>query len=189
VRPGQRGSAGDVHRCFGGTAEDEERHAGVESTLTSCAKLVVLRPQPLTSIVTAYMKRIFLSAALMLAGCADEPNKPSQQDVVATAPARPRAAFPEASTPESLHTTVSGRNIADITRDVQGWHDMQYADCKFVKVLGAEVVSQDEKSITEHWTIEACKQQSFTYNVLIVRNPHALSDAVSNLDGSSAKPK
>jgi hypothetical protein len=79
---------------------------------------------------------------------------------------------------------VSGRNVADITRDVQGWHDMQHSDCKFVKVLGAEVASQDQRSIIEHWTVEACKGQAFIYKVLIIPGTGALTDAVSNLDGS-----
>jgi hypothetical protein len=136
------------------------------------------------------MKRILALALLALAGCADRPNRPSQQEVVATAHVRPSAASTgaPAPAPAALHTTVAGRNVADITRDVQGWHDMQHADCKFVRVLGAEVILQDERSVTEHWTIEACKQQAFTYKVFIVRNPDALSDAVSNVDGSPLQP-
>lgn len=68
---------------------------------------------------------------------------------------------------------------------------MQHADCQFVRLLGAEVVSQDTKSVTEHWTIEACKRQTFTYKVFIIPGAGALSDFVSNLDGSpigSGKP-
>lgn len=137
------------------------------------------------------MRRIFLLATVALVGCAEQTHRPSQGNVAATVRARPAAQASASAAPEALHTTVSGHNVEDITRDVQGWHDMQHADCQFVRVLGAEVVSQDTKSVTEHWTIEACKRQTFTYKVFIIPGTGAITDAVSNLDGSpigSGKP-
>jgi hypothetical protein len=134
------------------------------------------------------VNRILLLIALALVGCAEQPGKSSDAKIAATVAARPSTTAAPAPPADSLHTSVSGRNVADITRDVQGWHDMQHANCKFARVLGAEIVSQDEKSITEHWTIEACKQQAFTYKVYIIRSSQALRDMVSNVDGSAVEP-
>jgi hypothetical protein len=61
---------------------------------------------------------------------------------------------------------------------------VQHPDCAFTRVRSAEIVSRDAKSITEAWTIEACKQQTFTYKVLILSDTETLTDAISNLDGA-----
>jgi len=87
----------------------------------------------------------------------------------------------------SLHTTVSGRNVEDVSRDVQGWHDMQHSKCKFLRVISADVVTATPGAVTEHWIIEACNQQQFTYRVYIVRGNGSITDAVSNADGSPFK--
>jgi hypothetical protein len=84
----------------------------------------------------------------------------------------------------ALHTTVSGRNVEDVSRDVQGWHDMQHPSCKFVRVVSAEVAARSPKDVTEHWTIQACKEQQFTYRVYIIPSNGTITDSVSNVDGS-----
>jgi hypothetical protein len=84
----------------------------------------------------------------------------------------------------ALHTTVSGRNVGDISKDVQGWHDMQHPNCKFVRVLSAEEAEKSPDGVSEHWTIEACERQQFTYRVYIIKSNGAITDSVSNVDGS-----
>lgn len=132
------------------------------------------------------MKRVMILSTLVLFGCAQQIQKQPSASVVGSLHARPSAGI--TLNPAPLHTTVSGRNVADISRDVQGWHDEQHADCKFVKVVAAEVITQEPTSIVEHWTIEACKNQQFTYRVFIIPGTGALTDMVSNVDGSPATP-
>ena len=135
------------------------------------------------------MKRLIILSTLVLLGCTQQAQKSPSIATVGSLHARPSSGSALNST--LLHTTVSGRNVADISRDVQGWHDMQHAGCKFIKVVAAEVITQEPKSIVEHWTIEACKDQQFTYRVLIIPGTGGITDMVSNVDGSaatSAKP-
>jgi len=88
---------------------------------------------------------------------------------------------------DALTTSVKGRNIQDISRDVQQWHDAQHADCKFSAVTQATVVEKNGDSTTEHWTIKACNDQEFTYKVFIMSRQGGITDMVSNVDGSAAK--
>ncbi len=132
------------------------------------------------------MKRLMILSTLVLFGCAQPAQKPSSSAVVGSLYARPSSGG--SLSPTSLHTSVSGRNVADISRDVQGWHDAQHAGCKFVKVVAAEFITQEPKSIVEHWTIEACKDQQFTYRVLIISGTGGITDMVSNVDDSAAMP-
>lgn len=102
-----------------------------------------------------------------LAGCAAAPPKP-----------------PPAM---SLVTTVRGRNIDDITRDVQEWHDVKHQDCKFMRVVGAQIISQEGNRAVEHWTVEACAAKRFTYEVMIERGAHGISDAVADVGALTPK--
>ena len=80
-----------------------------------------------------------------------------------------------------LHTSVSGNNIADVTRDVAEWHDAKHSECKFARVISAEVVKREDKSATEHWTIQACNEQQFTYQVYVIFGDGAITDMVSDV--------
>jgi len=106
-------------------------------------------------------------AVVALVGCATAPPKP-----------------PAATT---LGTTVRGRNIDDITRDVQEWHDVKHQDCKFMRVVGAQVISQEGNRAVEHWTVEACAAKRFTYEVMIERGAHGISDAVADVGTLTGK--
>jgi hypothetical protein len=105
---------------------------------------------------------------------------PADADPVAMMHSRP--VKPGSALPPALQTIVAGGNVADVSSDIQSWHDTQHPDCKFVKVLSASVIEQEQRFVTEHWTIEACKQQSFTYKVWLMPDPKVLVDAVLNLD-------
>ena len=96
-------------------------------------------------------------------------------------PPQERTSYPDALT---LHTTARGRNIADVSRDVQEWHDAGHGKCRFNRVVSAEMIKQDGAEVVENWTIEACNQQQFTYQVLIMRRNGSFADLVSNVDGS-----
>ena len=85
-----------------------------------------------------------------------------------------------------LHTSARGRNVDDLTRDVAQWHDSKHPDCKFAKVVGAEIVKQESDSITEHWTIQACEGKQFTYRVYILRGSGAMTDMVSDVETHGA---
>lgn len=104
---------------------------------------------------------------IALAGCAATPPQP--------------AAAP------SLSTTVRGRNVGDISRDVQQWHDAKHQDCKSTRVVGAQIVSQEGNRAVEHWTVEACAAKRFTYEVLIERGATGISDAVADLGALTRK--
>ena len=89
---------------------------------------------------------------------------------------------------DELKTTVKGSNVDDVTRDVAQWHDSKHADCKFVKVIGAEIVKREKDSVTEHWTIEACDKKHFTYSVYMMLGGPSLMDMVSDVESSDAAP-
>jgi hypothetical protein len=110
------------------------------------------------------VKYLVLATTLLLGACAQHSTRPAN----------------------SLGTSVTGRNVNDISRDVQGWHNMQHADCAFNRVLGANIVKKESGSVVEHWTIEACNNQQFTYRVFIMFHQGGISDSVSNIDGSPA---
>lgn len=114
------------------------------------------------------MKRALLVGLFALCGCASDAHEPSG----------------------TLNTSVTGRHISDISRDVQQWHDMQNPSCLFNRVINAQVVKDEKESTVEHWTIEACKGESFTYRVLIMPYPNGgIGDMVSNLDGGPVAPQ
>ena len=113
------------------------------------------------------IKRFAVLVLAVLAGCTAAPPTPP-------IPPTPPAA-------EGLVTTVHGRNVEDISRDVREWHDLAHADCKFIRVVGAQIISQQGNQATEHWTVEACGAKRFTYEVMIERGAHGISDAVGNV--------
>jgi len=110
-----------------------------------------------------------LSILLSLSGCAAQKIGASQES--------------------TLHTSVSGRNIVDISRDVQEWHDLKLPTCKYVRVIGAEIINSEQKSTLEYWTIEGCEKKQFTYRVLILPYTGGISDMVSDVDEASISPR
>ena len=83
-------------------------------------------------------------------------------------------------------TAVPKGQIANVTRDVAGWHDGKHKDCKFKKVLAATVLEHDDNTSTEQWTIEACDGQQFAYEVFVMPQPGGgMTDMVSDLEEES----
>jgi hypothetical protein len=115
------------------------------------------------------MKRTLLVGLIALSGCAAHDTEPSQK--------------------VALNTTVSSRNINDISRDVQQWHDIKNPSCKYVRVIGAEIIKNEQKNTVEHWTIEGCQKKQFTYRVLILSYQGGISDMVSNVEETSVAPQ
>jgi len=113
------------------------------------------------------MKYKIVILALVVVGCTQQTVRPTQS--------------------LGIHTSVSGRNVNDIARDVQEWHDVQNPKCTYKKVVAAEVVKRESGSVIEHWTIEACNHKLFTYEVSIIPGRGGITDAVSNVDESPAK--
>jgi hypothetical protein len=67
---------------------------------------------------------------------------------------------------------------------------MQNPGCPFNRVTNAQIVESGSESTLEHWTIEACKDKSFTYRVLIMPHPSGgIGDMVSNLKDAPVAPK
>jgi hypothetical protein len=85
----------------------------------------------------------------------------------------------------ALDTTAPGRTVADISRDLQEWHDARHPTCTFIRTVSAQVVTRGTNQALEYWTVEACDQQRFTYQVLVIHESGAIDDVVSDLDGSS----
>ncbi len=110
------------------------------------------------------MKILFLAATLWLASCAHQP--------AVSAP--------------GLGTSVSGAHIANVTRDVQGWHDVQNPKCKFSRAVKASVIERDSDGVTELWTIEGCNGRLFDYEAYIMSMGGGITVMVSNADGSGA---
>ena len=76
--------------------------------------------------------------------------------------------------------------IADVTRDIKQWHNMEHPSCQMKSVLSARIKSRDKDTSTEIWTVEGCNGKKFQYEVLILAGPNGrgFSDSVSNADGS-----
>lgn len=84
-------------------------------------------------------------------------------------------------------TAVPLGQIANVTRDVQQWHDIQYPNCKFVSLLDTKIIKQDKDTANEKWTILGCDNKQFQYRVFITRYLSGISSSVSNLDYSPVK--
>ncbi|MBN8482641.1 MAG: hypothetical protein J0L88_13735 [Xanthomonadales bacterium] len=110
------------------------------------------------------MKAVVLAAVLALSACAHQSATP----------------------PSGLGTSVSGGHVANVTRDVQGWHNSQNPNCAFVRVVKAAVVKRDRSGVTELWTIEGCDGRLFDYEAYIISMGGGITVAVSNADGSPA---
>lgn len=83
-----------------------------------------------------------------------------------------------------LGTSVSGRHIADVTRDVKGWHDSQNPDCPFSRAVKVKVLERDGDGVTERWTIEGCNGRSFDYEAYIMSMNGGITVMVSDPDVS-----
>ena len=87
---------------------------------------------------------------------------------------------------EFRETAVPDALIAAVVRDVAQWHDMQYPECPFKRATGSLVVSSSTGNSTEHWTIAACSDRTFTYKVTVfATRGGGVSNMVSNVDGSA----
>ena len=117
------------------------------------------------------MKRIVLVLIPLFFGC----GSPT------TIPASASAATP------GFHSIAKGQLIGDVTRDIQGWHNRQFPDCKLSKVLSAKILESKPDSSVEAWTIEGCSGRQFTYKVTIMPNSGFDSVFVGNIDGSGVK--
>ena len=115
------------------------------------------------------MRHLSTLVLMALLGCATQPQQS------------------EPATPAAFDTTVRGRNIRDVSRDVQQWHDMMHPECKFVRVTATNIVNQEQDKAVEHWTIEACDQKPFTYRVMVIHRGNGILDSVGNVDGSPLK--
>ena len=88
-----------------------------------------------------------------------------------------------------LKSSVSGKFVEDVSRDVAQWHNVAQPKCKFEKLVGADIVQKTEKGTTEHWTIQACEQQQFTYRVFVIHNDNGtITDVVGNVDKPALTP-
>lgn len=87
-----------------------------------------------------------------------------------------------------LDSVVAGSPgaIADVTRDIKQWHDMEHPACQMKSVLSARIKSRDKDTSTEIWTVEGCGGKQFQYQVVIFAGPNGrgFSDTVANADGS-----
>ena len=94
----------------------------------------------------------------------------------------------ENTQPLNLQTTAPSNQITNLARDIQEWHNLQHPDCPYVKVISAQVIERKPKMALEHWTIEACKKQQFTYSLEIFPQPGGgIGDSVFNVDISPVK--
>ncbi|HEV2701840.1 MAG TPA: hypothetical protein VGV09_09435 [Steroidobacteraceae bacterium] len=118
------------------------------------------------------VKRFAVFGLVALVGCAAPP---------------PPKSPPESAASVSISTSVRGRNVDDIARDVREWHDVAHKDCQATRVVTAQIISQQGQWTVEHWTVEACGAQRFTYRVMIQRTATGIADAVGNVDGSGVK--
>lgn len=126
------------------------------------------------------MRHEFFFASLVMLVCFGRLNTPCHAGAVGMMHSRPVKAGVNPS--PSIHTIVAGGNVPDVGRDIQAWHDEQHPECKFVKVVAAELLAQEERSITEKWTIEACDAREFAYEVFLMPDAEVLVDGVMNLD-------
>ena len=110
------------------------------------------------------MKAILFPAVLLMAACAHQPSPSSG----------------------GLGTSVSGGHIANVTRDVQGWHNAQNPDCLFSRAVKVTVTERDSDGVTERWTIEGCNGRLFDYEAYIMSMGGGITVMVSNADGSPA---
>src|SRR5688572_22317052 len=110
------------------------------------------------------MKAMLIATTLLLTACAHQP----------------------AASNSGLGTSVSGQHVANVTRDVQGWHNAQNPDCPFTRAVKATVVDKDSDGVTERWTIEGCDGRLFDYEAYIMPMGGGLTVMVSNADGSPA---
>ncbi len=110
------------------------------------------------------MKAILVATALLLSACAHQP----------------------ATSAGGLGTSVRGGHIANVTRDVQGWHNSQNPNCLFTRAVKATVIERDSDGVTELWTIEGCDGRRFDYETFIMPMGGGITVMVSNADGSPA---
>ena len=90
-----------------------------------------------------------------------------------------------ALTQEFRDTAVPNAQISAVVRDVSQWHDMQNPDCRYVQPVGSMLVERTSDHSVEHWTIEACSKQQFTYKVTVLDTTGgSITNMVSNVDGS-----
>jgi hypothetical protein len=109
------------------------------------------------------MKAILLATALLLSACVHQSS----------------------TSAGGLGTSGSG-HIANVTRDVQGWHNSQNPNCLFARAVKATVVERDSEGVTERWTIEGCNGRLFDYEAYIMSMGSGITVMVSNADGSPA---
>ncbi|HVK52065.1 MAG TPA: hypothetical protein VM469_10055 [Pseudoxanthomonas sp.] len=69
---------------------------------------------------------------------------------------------------EYHETAVPNQQIAAVLRDVVQWHDGQHPECKFERSLGSEPGKSSDGEPEEHWSIAACRGQTFTYRVSVI---------------------
>lgn len=69
---------------------------------------------------------------------------------------------------EYRETAVPNHQIAAVLRDVVQWHDGQHPGCKFERSLGSEPGKSSDGEPEEHWSIAACRGQTFTYRVSVI---------------------
>jgi len=89
---------------------------------------------------------------------------------------------PQATTPQSIQTIAP--DVEAIARDIRGFHDRQYPECKMSKVLSATLIGKAEGFTNEAWVIEGCSGKRFTYKVAIMLSTGNFFDVISNIDGS-----
>lgn len=69
---------------------------------------------------------------------------------------------------EYRETAVPNHQISAVVRDVAQWHDAQHPECKFERSLGSKPGTSSGGKPEEHWSIAACRGQTFTYRVSVV---------------------
>src|SRR5690606_10106820 len=80
----------------------------------------------------------------------------------------------------SLGTTARASQVANVARDVAGWHNAQQPNCPYVRPLSVKVIRDEGDAVVEHWTVEACEGKQFTYRAYLLPG-NGLTVMVSNV--------
>lgn len=88
---------------------------------------------------------------------------------------------------DAFDTTVPVLHVADVTRDIVEWHAMRHPDCKFEKVVGAQIIKREKDGVTEHWTIQACDGKKFIYSVGVLPAEGGVTDFVGDVETPTEK--
>jgi hypothetical protein len=80
----------------------------------------------------------------------------------------------------SLGTSARASQVANVARDVAGWHNSQQPDCPYVRPVSVEIIRDEGDAVVEHWTVEACESRQFTYRAYLLPG-NGLTVMVSNV--------